>query len=521
MPIAYSPATCPDANPAAISPVFDAANLFFFALAVSTIPLSWIVFFVLRDTPRLKIRSLPANVLLGCGVMLYGVETGLRRTLIMDGAPCWTQPVLVLVMTGVVSSAVFIRVFAAHSIKMRYHLKTTIGAIQFDAESSMLASALSSSNLNAQTHKKRAQLDDLMSLASDVTHLILFNNVRGDPNRLLVVFEGATEPRALILVAAVLLVPALVAMAAVIAATPLYAQGCTMGCASFTMELYIGLWVVHIFYVVLIVPGFVRLLNDEDATGTIFELKLTAMAIPPFALLGLVLIPLDPNDLNARNVFNWEWFLFAMAYSMWFFWTPWQIGHALKDRFFPDGQFSNGQHAPRRAKSVVLDFESGFTLEKLLLDDDIYNDFLKYCELNLQVENCRFIRDVAVWKSVYFSRTQEFRSLRAKSIAKLYLANRGSLEINVSGSVKKKIIDQLASGDVDVALFDKALLEVSDLLRFTLWVDYEKQVLSKRKTKTTAEKLLSFVIVPRQSSQHVVASSPGSHRSSINPSYSG
>ena len=496
MPIAWSPRACPGPDPPP-SPAFQAASLVFFLLPVVAVPVGWALLFALRAEPRLKIRSLPANVLLGVGFVLCGLETGFRRTSFMISSPCWLQALFTLSLVATVSCAGVIRLFAAHSIKMRMHLKTTLGAINFDADAPLLSATFSYQNMN-----KPNGASPQTGVFSDIIYLILFGTTRGDPYWLLLVFESSTRPRNLVMIFFLLFIPAMLTFAILASVVPIYSLGCTSGCQSWNFELYCAVWVTQMFYGALIFPGAIRLFNDDDATGTFFELKISTLALP-FAFLGMVLIPLDPNNSNANGDFNWEWFLFALTFVIWFIWTPLQIMHVLRERYVA---FSS-RNGNERTKSVV-DYASGFTLEKILLEDDIYREFLNFCEQHLQVENCRFIRDVAVWKSVYFSRTHEFRTLRAKSIAKLYLTSKGTLEINVSAPVKEAILDKLASSDVHVELFDKALLEVSDLIRFTVWVEFENEVLSKRRVPMTAGQKLLSLMSRRTSSEADASLSP-------------
>ena len=110
-----------------------------------------------------------------------------------------------------------------------------------------------------------------------------------------------------------------------------------------------------------------------------------------------------------------------------------------------------------------------------MLVDEVYEAFLDYSEKSFMVESVRFMRDALQWKLHFFEISADLQILRAKRISRYYLTRGSDLEINVSHSAREAVDRRLASNSIYVDLFDKTLAEVTSLLKYTAWVDFQHE----------------------------------------------
>jgi len=440
----FSPPSCP---PPPSTPPGDAwvrTNQVILFLVPSLVVCAYAAWYALRRETRIVVRSWRVNVMLTTGMLFCLAGVTVRRAF-PGRVPCGLWSIVLFQFVPLMTCSAAARLFV--SIAQSLRAEAAVAFLETDERASQ-------SEVVDDSYRF---FQDMVTLVVKGKTVVVGNNgmVSASTFRFL---RSAGTSRNLIKLLLMFYAPAVVIIVILVATVNPYHEACAY--CPFYFELYIGMCVYASLFVSPFFPLMWQFRATKDPTGLYHEL-LIALLFAGLAGVGWLLLPFDIGYVEEGDSFTLEYIGLLGCVLIWVAWTPAQLVLALADRY-----------QRRRYVAATKHKE----LEDAVVDEETYSAFLAFAEKTFVVESVRFIHAVVSWKQVYFEKTEELRVRRAKAIAKVYLQRHGGLEINVSDESREQVLVLLARGDVQVSLFDRALRETGDMLRFTVWVDFQRQL---------------------------------------------
>jgi len=440
----FSPPSCPPPPSNAPNDAWVRTNQVILFLVPSLVVCAYAAWYALRREPRVAVRSWRVSLMLTMGMLCCLVGVTARRAF-PGSIPCGVWSVIFFQFVPLMTCAAAARLFV--SIAQSLRAEAAVAFRETDERESQADVADDSYRF----------LQDMVTLVIKGKSVVVGDNgmVSASTFRFL---RSAGTSRNLGKLLLMYYAPALVIVVVLVITVNPYHEACAY--CPFYFELYIGICVYGGLFVSPFFPLMWQFRATKDPTGLYREL-LVAMLFTGLATVGWLLLPIDVGFVEEGDSFTLEFIGLLGVVLIWVAWTPAQLALALVDRY-------------RRRRYVAA--TKHMELEDAIVDEDTYSAFLAFAEKTYVVESVRFIHAVVSWKQVYFEKTEELRVRRAKAIAKVYLQRHGGLEINVSDESREQVLALLARGDVQVSLFDRALRETGDMLRFTVWVDFQRRL---------------------------------------------
>ena len=498
------------------------AGFIFVVVVVVTGTLAWIA---LRDLPRLAARSTFSAFYIAVGVLLFAAAgPPLRHSVALvdangyPNAPCIFIGAAYLVATSCMAFSFLMRTYVALAMVKHAKLVANFRMAMIDDESETTsatsggnASQVSGAASSFINYAKRIMAavmnpDPLPHTGAATATGAATGTALRVTERMLRDSRESTQTRSILLVSFVAFVPMYLTLGLLLGVTPAMHENC--GSCELLWEVPIAIFAVTNLYGAFVFRLYLALRHDPDDTFGIrveFERTIAALMLP--FVCGYTLTAVDPNGIQFRFEFSWEWFLIMAGMVVWTLWVPVQIYLALRERKAAEeanlaGTAGGSSDDPATSSSTLLwalrrfaraavhnvkrrsksrgqvgaaDADAAAvaataaprlaTREALLdyLDDPEWN---AYADKMFVGENLRFLQAVQQWKLYSTEKGFTWTRTKAKQICNTFVALNAPMEINISSSVRRALLAGVARHDiVPFELFDPAIDEIIHLLQ--------------------------------------------------------
>lgn len=115
-----------------------------------------------------------------------------------------------------------------------------------------------------------------------------------------------------------------------------------------------------------------------------------------------------------------------------------------------------------------------------LRDQTVRDKFAVFAEETFVKEAARFLNEAIGYKEYFYDRSREWRVAKAQMIMVTFVQENSPLQINVSHATRVKTEGTYEVSGPKYRLFDDAVHEVAETLRFSQWRDFVEKELSDR-----------------------------------------
>lgn len=329
-------------------------------------------------------------------------------------------------------------------------------------------------------------LDEDMSVSESAPPLSQVSHIlRTDWHGLLLLFQltlgvkeiGAMELKQLVLsrrmmlwYALVVTFPGTLGSLLVLAAVPQTRNQCALQCQDVFLELPILLIVLIVFYCTVITHCVLVAYRNVgwDDKGCIREMLLIPTTVGFPCAVGWLIVVLDPNDWGYTREFNWH--LLCFIPGCWYWWVCF------------GSQFYRAQTISRKIRAQRNDSQtSGVSTVNMTKacegNAELKREFRDFAAQHYCTELVLFLDDCRAYKLMFFDKSENWRTSKAKLLIKTYIESNSDLEINISGELKKSILNQYYQQQhhaalADDRLFDEAVQEVESMVQHGVWAHF-------------------------------------------------
>ena len=236
-----------------------------------------------------------------------------------------------------------------------------------------------------------------------------------------------------------------------------YRGGCT-GC-----PLYFDFLIAYIVVWVPLFPLAFRLnmmvYKEADEYDVNHELISTIIIGSIFCWPGVILIAVDPSQIDYNYQFMWEWMIAFGWIATVSIWGPIQIAWGVH-------KYIQHQRQPS-AEYVLARLNVGALIK------DLKNPrFLEIAKRQYVNENIQFLLDTTYWRSQYFDRNPQWRQKKAEHISDMFVKVGSTMEINIADRERRQLLADIATGRVTDTLFKEAEKQVAEMLLQGAWKTY-------------------------------------------------
>jgi hypothetical protein len=279
--------------------------------------------------------------------------------------------------------------------------------------------------------------------------------------RALRVYVAGNRVQAVLTMMLILYLPPLVLFGVLMAATPPYRDVSCSGCDLF-IETLVLLSIIFVSFFVLRwrLARSVNPLYDPDRV--VFEMKLGSGIMGVCIFSSIVLLAVDPAQLDWGNEVSWEWLLTLALTFAFYLYCAGPVLDAARSRLRP---------AVHRSSQTLMVRDVGISLENPLIMDR----FQVFADQNFVSELSLFARDVQQFRAKFIKgKDARWRIAKANGLYNRYLREGAVLQVNVSFECRFAIQQALADKRVDVHIFDEAYDDVLLLIRYNdqLWLPF-------------------------------------------------
>jgi len=250
-----------------------------------------------------------------------------------------------------------------------------------------------------------------------------------DAERKLRLTRGSVAGGSFVLFCSLFFVPAALACGVGLGATPTYAADCR-GC-DLTWELVLILVLTMCLAAPVRVYWFRRLYallgeaqdDDDDLMG---EIRAYTPVIYVMLILAVVLLAVDPQDIDYKYVFPWEFFILVGFTFYWYVAVGRHVARAVLGRV--RGRGAVGADADASSDAVKAQLAGGIL--RYLDVEPAMRAFESFAEQKLNVENVRFIREVSSFVFFFDERAPAWRRKRAEFLFKTYVKQGAILQVS-------------------------------------------------------------------------------------------
>eukprot|EP00514_Thraustochytrium_sp_LLF1b_P001151 CAMPEP_0184511738 /NCGR_PEP_ID=MMETSP0198_2-20121128/2510_1 /TAXON_ID=1112570 /ORGANISM="Thraustochytrium sp., Strain LLF1b" /LENGTH=479 /DNA_ID=CAMNT_0026901721 /DNA_START=292 /DNA_END=1731 /DNA_ORIENTATION=+ len=237
-----------------------------------------------------------------------------------------------------------------------------------------------------------------------------------------------------------------------------YGKGCS-GChisADELVQLSILVGVVAIGGAFMLI----RTRGIPDPFEIIFELRVCC-AVLAFATVSIVLTFVDPGGIREAGLFDYQWILSFFVLIFHGIQCPYQVYKTYTTS-------GNSRETVMTLGEVLDDPEGNILMQK-------------YLATEFSAENLYFVNAVADFRDrcTEENATPTSKQRAAKLVYDSFIKTNAMLEVNISGSNKRKLGKVITSGNVEIDMFDDAESEIITILASDSFPRFQRSAMYK------------------------------------------